>query len=120
MKRLSLRARLAFMFSGLVLTAGLLLLGVTYLLVDSRLPHTISGKVSFSPGPGVGDPNGPDMSGAPPVSLQQVTVRSSTGETVTADRLPGVLKDSALQTLLTQGGIALGVITVLAGAFAWL
>src|SRR5689334_15376426 len=121
MKRLSLRARLAFMFSGLVLVAGLLLLGVTYLLVDSRMPQSVVGGVQFTPGAGTANSADSGMgAGQPSISVNQLTVRSTTGEQINAADLPSVLRESTLRTLLTEGGIALGAIALLTGAFAWL
>jgi signal transduction histidine kinase len=106
------------MFSGLVLVAGLLLLGITYLLVDSRMPNAVAGSVQFNPGPG--QVASTEAVGQPPVSVSQLTVRSTTGEQFNAADLPSVVRESTLRTLLTQGGIALAAVAALAGAFAWL
>ena len=39
MNRLSFRARLTIVYSGLVLVAGILLVGITYVLVNQQLPQ---------------------------------------------------------------------------------
>ncbi|MEU0560876.1 HAMP domain-containing sensor histidine kinase [Dactylosporangium sp. NPDC006015] len=101
MNRLTIRARLTLVYGGLFLLAGLLLLGVTYVLLYQRLSGNaiISGTVSGLP-PGVAAP--------PPDG--QLFVRQIRDDITTDTR----------QTLIVQGGIALAVIAAAATAFGWL
>ena len=116
MKRLTIRARLTIVYSGLVLLTGTLLLGVTYLLVDARMPR--AGGVAFQSqtqgtvAGGVNETIPPDM--------DAVVVRTGSGNLIPAADLPDYLRRSALTSLLTQGGIALLVVTAIAGVIAWL
>jgi signal transduction histidine kinase len=104
-------------YGGLVLLAGVALLGVTYVLVSSQLPHAdqifkgclYNGTAGPSPAP-VRTP-GPDQDCFNvPVGSGQVYVRQFVDDT----------RDNALRTLLTQGGIALAAVCAVATAFAWL
>jgi signal transduction histidine kinase len=98
--RLTLRARLTLVYGGLFFLAGVVLLGVTYVLVSQQLPNgdrfTVTGQ----------QPN-PDGSG-PPLGGQVVhEVAAKTWQ-------------DALGAILTQGGIALLLVGVVATAFGWL
>ncbi|MFG2040757.1 sensor histidine kinase [Dactylosporangium sp. NPDC048998] len=97
MMKMTIRTRLTLVYGGLLLTGGLLLLGITYLLVYQRL-----GGQSF-----VGQR---ELAGALPVAP---------GDQVFT-RIQVEVKDNALQTVLTQGGIALAVVVVAGLAFSWL
>ena len=100
--RLTIRGRLTLVYGGLFLLAGVLLLGVTYVLVSQRLPN--------------------------PDTLYHTSVTAGKSRPPTGQNNPQLLinavqKDTsrnALHTLLTQGGIALGVVGVAATAFGWL
>jgi signal transduction histidine kinase len=111
MKRLTLRVRLTLVYSGLVLLAGILLLGVTYVLVDNQAGQPVR-FVS-----GVQAPSSTDLQSGP--AGESLFVRTRGGDVVNARDLPDYVRQSALQTLLTQGGIALLVVTAMAGALAW-
>ncbi|MEU4336543.1 HAMP domain-containing sensor histidine kinase [Micromonospora lupini] len=104
MKRLTIRARLTLIYGGLFLLAGMVLLAVTYVLVDQRMPQPF----------GVSLPD-----------LPKVTATTPSGQNV--DKLRALIQDaqdeakrSALESLLTQGGIALVVVSAVAIAFGWL
>lgn len=97
MSRLTIRGRLTVLYGGLLLAAGVILLGLTYLLVDQRLPGAIGYVV-----------NAPD-----PTTLPSVKIQSG------AD-VPQRVREAALKQLLTQGGIALVLVTTVAVAFSWL
>lgn len=111
MKRLSLRARLTLIYGGLFFAAGLLLLGVTYVLFQQQLTHRTQTIVGKTPAAGL-DPdaavnvNGELLSG-PEAEQWLVTQQSS-------------LRDAAVTSLLTQGGIALGAVGGTAAGFGWL
>jgi signal transduction histidine kinase len=107
--------RLTLLYTGLFLCAGIVLLGLTYLLLKSSLPQQAepldvnqvvaggSEEHSFTPPPG-------ERPG-------EVTVR----------RVEGVLtkerenyRRETLNALLTQGGVALGVVAAAGLGFGWL
>lgn len=108
MKRLTIRARLTLVYGGLFLLAGVFLLGITYVLVDQRMPRMF--------GLGTGNPQ------EPPPRLQIWRLAEQNPELV-RDFVLKVQDDarrSALESLLTQGGIALAVVSTVAIAFGWL
>jgi signal transduction histidine kinase len=91
MNRLTIRARLALVFSGLVTLAGGLLLGVTYALVSRRFLTERPLRTAVGDAPGQ----------VPQQSILQ-------------------LQEDALATLLTQGGIALIVTSAVSIVVGWL
>jgi signal transduction histidine kinase len=118
-RRLSLRARLTFIYGGLFLLAGIVLLAVTYVLVFQRLPH----GVSVTSLPGVADRQGA------PSSLPQSVATSGNGTFTGLDQnkiqayvteVKADAQHQALDSLLTQGGIALGLVGGVAVGFGWL
>jgi signal transduction histidine kinase len=116
MKRLTIRARLALVYSGLVLVAGVTLLGATYVLVDSAPPRVeLAGQVGVPPGEtGSGAALGPSGLSSPDTRF-----RINNNQPVSTDDLPAALRSSTLQTLLTRGAVALLIIAVLTGVLAW-
>ena len=107
MKRLSLRARLTLVYGGLFLLAGMVLLAVTYVLVQQRMPNSFG--VTVNPKEVAGLVPKPAISGLDTEQLK-IYVRQVQAE---AQR-------SALNSLLTQGGIALALVSAIAIAFGWL
>ncbi|MBX6355579.1 MAG: HAMP domain-containing histidine kinase [Micromonosporaceae bacterium] len=108
--RLTIRARLTLIYGGSLLLAGIVLLGITYLLVSQQLPgnFVVSGtKVDSSAPPVATSPPPPE---AGPVTEFQTFARKVAHDT----------RNDALRSLLTQGGIALSIVVVVAGAFGWL
>jgi signal transduction histidine kinase len=98
MKRLTLRGRLTLVYGGLFLLAGIVLLAVTYALVSQRLPRgQFSSKEELPPGVI------PKPSGA---GKMESTIND--------------VSNDALRELLTQGGIALVVVSAAAIALGWL
>ncbi|MEU5720807.1 HAMP domain-containing sensor histidine kinase [Micromonospora sp. NPDC047738] len=106
MKRLTIRARLTLVHGGLLLLAGVVLLGVTYVLVDQRMRQPLAGvktqitttnPFSRLPGPGEAD-------------QVRVLIQEAQDEA----------KRTALESLLTQGGVALLLISAIALGFGWL
>ncbi|WP_432979003.1 sensor histidine kinase [Dactylosporangium sp. CA-233914] len=101
MRKMTIRTRLTLVYGGMLLAGGLLLLGITYLLVFQRLGDkmfiTKSLDTELQP-PGAGG------------GLSGTTVANIQGE----------IRSSALQALLTQGGIALAVVVAVGLAFSWL
>jgi signal transduction histidine kinase len=112
--RLTIRARLTLVYGGLFLLAGVLLLGVTYVLVSHQLSGAENGNVSGrSLAPGSGRPTvspQPPANGAisPPAGVQAF-IRQ-----VANDR------DNSLRTLLIDAGIALALVGATATGFGWL
>jgi signal transduction histidine kinase len=104
MKRLTIRARLTLLYTALFSAAGVVLLAVTYVLVERQLPKTalikggagIAGEAFQLPVE--------DMQTIDKLFVQQVSS----------------VRETALTTLLTQGGVALLLILGAAAAFAWL
>ncbi|WP_064745123.1 sensor histidine kinase [Pseudonocardia acaciae] len=94
--RLSARARLSVLFTALVLAAGIALTALTYLLMRRNLAHRLT-LVHIDPSNGGPPPEPP----APPDLAEH-------------------LRSETLAELLTQAGVALGVVTVLAAALVWL
>ncbi|BCJ59669.1 sensor histidine kinase [Micromonospora endophytica] len=105
MKRLSLRGRLTLVYGGLFLLAGIVLLGVTYVLVDQRTPQPF--RTEF---------------------LDRGTLPTRTYPSEQDfERFRALIQDvqseakrDALESLLTQGGIALVVVSAAAVAIGWL
>ncbi|MBM7773793.1 signal transduction histidine kinase [Actinokineospora baliensis] len=98
--RLTLRTRLTLVYGGLFFVAGVVLLAVTFALVAQRLP-TADKIVMAGTDPG-------ELLGEPRMFIGQL-------HQVALDT-----RDSALQALLTQGGIALLLVGAAAAAFGWL
>ncbi|MEU4567424.1 HAMP domain-containing sensor histidine kinase [Micromonospora sp. NPDC023956] len=110
MKKLTIRARLTLVYGGLFLLAGTVLLAVTYVLVDQRLTRGLGFDLRSRD--------------AGRVSLPQSGTKLTAEQ---ADTLRGLVRQvqeearqDALDSLLTQGGVALAVVTVAAVAFGWL
>ncbi|SNS82363.1 sensor histidine kinase [Actinomadura mexicana] len=112
--RPTIRLRLTILYTGLFLGAGIVLLGLTYLLVQNNLQRQ---------GPPAEDraftAAGPAVKGAAPMP----------GETsdLTVQKVQGVLikgredyQRETLNALLTQGGIALGLVGAAGLGFGWL
>ena len=101
MKRLTIRARLTLVYGGLFLLGGVVLLGATYVLVAARLRPlgNVAGERFIAKLPD-------DFVG--PVARTKII---EYGED---------LRESALNSLLTQGGIALVLVAAVAIGFGWL
>ncbi|MGC3859919.1 sensor histidine kinase [Micromonospora chersina] len=105
MKRLTIRARLTLVYGGLLLLAGVVLLAVTYVLVDQRMREPLTGvraqvvQNPFGALPGVGA-----------ADQLRILIQEAQDEA----------KRNALESLLTQGGVALLLISVVALGFGWL
>ncbi|MET0419783.1 MAG: ATP-binding protein [Actinoplanes sp.] len=95
--RLTVRGRLTLVYGSLFVLAGLVLLGVTYALVSQRLP-TVIARSSQIDAPGVAGPT------------DRLEIQQFVGEA----------REGALHTLLTQGAIALALVSAAAIALGWL
>ena len=96
--KLTVRGRLTLVYGGLFVAAGLVLLGVTYVLVSHGLPAGQEGVGVTAAPYGTAPPEGA-------VFLRQVVDDT---------------RATALHTLLTQGGIALAVVSAAAIGLGWL
>nr|WP_329625464.1 HAMP domain-containing sensor histidine kinase [Streptomyces sp. NBC_01255] len=102
-RRITLRARLTLVYGGLFFAAGIVLLGVTYVLFAQQLDrggdlsvHTDSGGSASSP------------QNTPSDSLNWVADEQKR------------LHDAATASLITQGGLALTLVGGVAAGFGWL
>ncbi|MET9273926.1 HAMP domain-containing sensor histidine kinase [Kribbella sp. NPDC003557] len=121
LKHLSLRGRLTLLYGGLFMAAGVVLLGVTYALFTANLGQqyrVIVKGTYLSPSPGAGRP-------APPPN--DVYVMNKDGAVLTGADAERVLeqqreqvRQAAIKSLLTQGGVALIAVGALAAGFGWL
>lgn len=108
MKRLTIRGRLTLVHGSLFLLAGVFLLGITYVLVEQRMPR-VFGFSGNPPDPGQGR-----------ASVRRLVEQDPDGVREFVLRVQDDARRSALESLLTQGGIALAVVTIVAIAFGWL
>ncbi|MEU7585816.1 ATP-binding protein [Micromonospora sp. NPDC049230] len=104
MKRLTIRARLTLIYGGLFLLAGVVLLAVTYVLVDQRMPQPFGVSLRDLPKTSPTTPSGQN------VDNLRTLIQQAQDEA----------KRNALESLLTQGGIALILVSAVAIAFGWL
>ncbi|MFI6062387.1 sensor histidine kinase [Streptomyces sp. NPDC051286] len=110
-RRITLRGRLTLIYSGMFLAAGVVLLGVTYVLFSQQLspqgPKVFSGR----------SPATPPATVLPPAD-GAVRIGSDPGKWMKAQE--DKLRDAATTSLITQGGIALAVVGSVAAGFGWL
>ncbi|WP_117210823.1 sensor histidine kinase [Allorhizocola rhizosphaerae] len=106
--RPTLRLRLTLVYGGLFFAAWIVLLGVTYVLVDSKLPRGV--KILTTTG-----------------EQSRPVLRTADGEVLNATEAvryfsdeQAQLREESLSLLLTQGGIAMLVIGSVSIAFGWL
>jgi signal transduction histidine kinase len=93
----SLRLRLTVLYGGLFLLAGMVLLGVTYLLFTQQVGRRVTVLIGTAP------------PGQVPLSFPE-----------SLDAQARQVREAAATSLLTQGGIALAAVAVLAAAVGWL
>jgi signal transduction histidine kinase len=114
MKKATIRVRLTLLYGGLFLVAGVILLGVTYLLVKQTVAPPGKGALIISK---------TDLTftaGEPKIQL-------SNGQAVTPEQAAGAIEAQQIQfqqhtlnSLLTRGSIALGVVGIGALGFGWI
>jgi signal transduction histidine kinase len=117
MRRLTIRVRLTVLYGGLFLLAGMVLLGVTYVLVKQNLESRGGAGMAIAKVPTTGRfPTEGDalvtVSGGPALPIDQAAD--------VINRNQATFQQETLNSLLTQGGIALLVVGVIAVAFGWL
>ncbi|MEU5876310.1 HAMP domain-containing sensor histidine kinase [Spirillospora sp. NPDC047279] len=118
--RPTIRVRLTLVYGGLFLLGGIVLLALTYFLVQNGLPDgpksTVSGSVAgvSQPEPGPGRMVVKDFEAVPPD--YKIPAGEVGGLLIQAK---GDSQRETLNALLTQGGFALGVVGVVALALGW-
>jgi signal transduction histidine kinase len=100
--KVTVRARLTLVYGGLFVLAGLVLLGATYVLVSHQLPS--ASGTTFSAG----------ADGVPDIGTDQEQQR------ITFQHIVAGTRSGALHTLITQGAVALIVVSAAAIALGWL
>lgn len=119
MKRVTLRARLTLIYGGLFFGAGVVLLGVTYALFNQQLTHRAQTIINQGP-PREHNVNEPPK--LRPGAIVYVNGRMLSGPE--AERWLSTqqttLRDAAVTSLLTQGGIALALVGGAAAGLGWL
>lgn len=107
--RPTIRVRLTLMYAAHFIAAGVILLGITYLLVENTLGDRLTGialETTNPAGPGPGP-----ASGTTPTAPQ---------DSLDIKKLEIGFLDATLRSLLSQGAIALGVLTIVATVFGYL
>ncbi|MFP3967024.1 HAMP domain-containing sensor histidine kinase [Actinomadura fulvescens] len=114
-RRVSLRARLTLTYGGLFFVAGLLLLGVTYVLFDQQLAQRGQKYLAITRG----EPNGLKTTVTQqPRPSDQEPFYADMNKVIEEER--NKLHDAAATSLVTQGGLALLAVGGLAVGFGWL
>jgi signal transduction histidine kinase len=115
------RLQLTLLYGGLFLLAGAALLAVNYALVRSRF--TLPFHVEVSP-PGAQPPAGPGPGqGAGLLLVARVgegDVIATAGSPAALEAVRGRLQAAAMSQLLTQSGIALGLMALVSVGLGWL
>lgn len=113
--RLPIRVRLTLLYGALFMACGVILLGVTYLLLDAGLADRFkSVALQITQGDGITAVPGTSAKDLPWESVGGVA--GSTGLRELQDRY----RAATLHSLLRQGALALGVLTVVATFFGYL
>ncbi|MFG1998801.1 sensor histidine kinase [Spirillospora sp. NPDC048911] len=118
-RRVSLRARLTLTYGGLFFVAGLLLLGVTYVLFDQQLAQRGGQKYLAL--------TQTDKSGAKTTVTRSLPAAPGPNDRLMSADMERYLKeerdklhDAAATSLVTQGGLSLLAVGGLAVGFGWL
>jgi signal transduction histidine kinase len=110
-RRLTIRARLTLTYAALFLLAGSVLLALTYLLVQRQVPGT--GRMVLSQ---TGIPSPSDA----PVVVGKAGIQIPVADATMIQKAVDTAQRHTLTSLLTQGGIALGLVAIVATVIAWL
>ncbi|GGM15914.1 sensor histidine kinase [Dactylosporangium sucinum] len=106
MRHFGIRTRLTLLYGVLFLLGGTILLGLTYLLVKQNIHQRNSGSVSSLPAEIKVD-----------LGQQQIRVNEFIKELQARQER---IEQDTLDALITQGSIALGLVTVIGVGFGWL
>ncbi|GAA3934460.1 HAMP domain-containing sensor histidine kinase [Actinomadura viridis] len=121
-----LRARLTLTYAVLFLIAGMVLLGVTYVLFSQQIKGQRVKVIGRTIGPGPAATASPTARPGPPATDQAYSITREPGPLTGPGTAPGMesqqrsLHDAATTSLLTQGGIALVVVGAAATGLGWL
>ncbi|MDN3360149.1 HAMP domain-containing sensor histidine kinase [Actinomadura sp. DC4] len=130
--RPTFRMRLTLLYGGLFFVAGTVLLVVTYVLVGQslranpnrslvRTTNSLIGQYQVAPGSAL---TGGEISGTPPpsplTSRTRITAKDAAAFREQIRQVQEKYEESTLNTLLTQGGIALGLVGAAAVGLGWL
>ncbi|MFJ2216546.1 sensor histidine kinase [Streptomyces sp. NPDC101062] len=107
-RQLTIRVRLTLLYAALFMAAGVILLGITYLLIENTLGDKFTGvSVEMTNSAEAAPPEG-------------ASGRTAPREGLNVRKLETGFLDATLRSLLSQGVIALGVLTVVATVFGYL
>jgi signal transduction histidine kinase len=120
MRRATIRVRLTVLYGGLFLLAGVVLLGVTYLLVQQSLNNNNPGLKSRVAVVDVQKSGVPASTGSPMVKLTDGRIVTMTELSTIVKQQQQQFQQDTLNSLLTQGGVALIAVGVVAFGFGWL
>ncbi|MGX1886071.1 sensor histidine kinase [Streptomyces sp. NPDC055287] len=118
------RGRLTALYGGLLVLAGVLLIGLVYLLVRDTLHSSISTAVTTTvPYTDLAVPD-PDWRAAVPARRAEPGTLVELGQGVRAEyaatrRISNAAEDAALDSLLTVSGVALALFSASSVALAW-
>jgi signal transduction histidine kinase len=120
-RRGTLRARLTVLHGGLFFVAGALLLGVTYLLVAQRIDQRSDLDSALTPIVARRPEQLPGAGGGASQAGRAANAEQALRETIELARAQQrKLRDDAMNSLLTQGTLALGGVGVAAVGAGWL
>ncbi|MET9511098.1 ATP-binding protein [Streptomyces flavidovirens] len=116
------RGRLTALYGGLLVLAGVLLIGLVYLLVRDTLHSSIATAVTTTVP--YTDLQAPDWQKAAPALRAEPGTPLDLGQGVGAQyaatrRISNAAEDAALDSLLTVSGVALGLFSAASIALAW-
>lgn len=118
-RNFTLRTRLTLIYGAMFVIAGVVLLGTTYALFNQELNRSEPGfTTSFHPGDG----DQPDSGDIPhnEIVTDDSDVLSGDAANIWLEKQEERLRDSAVTSLITQGGIALLIVGAAAAGFGWL
>lgn len=118
-RNFTLRTRLTLIYGAMFVIAGVVLLGTTYALFNQELNRSEPGfTTSFDPGDG----DQPDSGDIPhnEIVTDDGDVLSGDAANIWLEKQEERLRDSAVTSLITQGGIALLIVGAAAAGFGWL
>jgi signal transduction histidine kinase len=107
MRRLTIRARLTLLYTALFSAAGVVLLAVTYVLIERQLPVGGGMAVKIQ-----------NVNDLPPVTTAGTPMRESFVRALEAQVAD--IRQATLTTFFTQGGITFLITIAVAAGFAWL
>jgi hypothetical protein len=114
----SLRGRLTLLYGGLILAAGALILAGIYLVVGQRLDQELGSDSTDERISALRERA--DASGDSTITLPDGTTVELDVLVDQLQRDRTAIKDAAMNSILTQGGIVVAAVAVIAGAGGWI